>query len=44
MNQKKQYNTPKMTIVAVKAKTRLMESSYHHGAAFKEVVDKDYFA
>lgn len=46
MNQKKQYHAPKMKVVAVTAQTRLMESSggYHGGAAFKDVVEKDYFA
>ena len=45
MNQKKQYRAPKIKVVAVKAQSRLMASSgYTGGGAFKDVVEKDYFA
>ena len=45
MNQKKQYRAPKMMVVAVKAQSRLMAASgYTGGGAFKDVVEKDYFA
>jgi len=47
MEQKKQYSAPKMTVVTVKAKSCLMQSSsggYTGGGAFKDVAEKDYFA
>ena len=45
MKNKKDYKTPKMMVVAVKAQSRLMASSgYTGGGAFKDVVEKDYFA
>ncbi len=45
MNQKKQYSAPKMTVVAVKAQSRLMASSgYTGGGAFMDVTEKDHYA
>lgn len=46
MKIKKEYKTPQMKVCKVHAKVSLMESSggYTGGGAFKDVVEKDYFA
>lgn len=46
MKTKKEYKAPQMKVCKVHARVSLMESSggYTGGGAFKEVVEKDYFA
>ena len=45
MNNKKAYKKPQMKVCKVHAKASLMAASgYTGGGAFKEVVEKDYFA
>ena len=45
MNRKKQYQTPEVKVVAVKAQSRLMASSgYTGGGAFRDITEKDHYA
>jgi hypothetical protein len=45
MKTKKEYKTPQMKVCKVHAKASLMAASgYTGGGAFKDVVEKDYFA
>ena len=45
MKAKKEYKTPQMQVCKVRARVSLMAASgYTGGGAFKDVVEKDYFA
>ena len=45
MKTKKEYKAPQMKVCKVHAKASLMAASgYTGGGAFKDVVEKDYFA